>query len=69
MGGNGTNPIHNKVKKKVKVEDDEETIAFKLKQKEDKANQAKLAKEIGGQKGPLKTKSHGISGSGGKAKK
>ncbi|ESZ97061.1 hypothetical protein SBOR_2552 [Sclerotinia borealis F-4128] len=69
MGGNGTTPLHNKVKKKVKVEDDEETAAFKLKQKEDKARQDKLAKEIGGQKGPLKTTSHGISGSGGKNKK
>lgn len=35
----------------------------------DKAKQAKLAKQIAGQKGPLKTKSHGISGSGGKGKK
>ncbi|KAF2761919.1 translation machinery associated TMA7 [Pseudovirgaria hyperparasitica] len=61
--GTGTNPIHNKQKKKVAKELDEDEIAFKAKQQADKKAREEMAKKAGG-KGPLNSGNQGIKKSG-----
>jgi len=61
--GTGTNPIHNKKPKKAKVEDDEDTKAFKAKQQADKKARDDLLK-VAGKKGPMNTGQQGIKKSG-----
>ncbi|KAL1792049.1 hypothetical protein ACET3X_009800 [Alternaria dauci] len=62
--GAGTNPIHNKQKKKKAVELDEDDIAYKAKLAAEKKQREELAKTVGKGKGPLNTGSQGIKKSG-----
>ncbi|RAR07085.1 translation machinery associated TMA7 [Stemphylium lycopersici] len=62
--GAGTNPIHNKKKKTVKAELDEDDIAYKNKLAAEKKQREELAKSVGKGKGPLNTGSQGIKKSG-----
>ncbi|CAI9633757.1 hypothetical protein GT037_005117 [Alternaria burnsii] len=62
--GAGTNPIHNKQKKKKAVELDEDDIAYKAKLAAEKKQREDLAKTVGKGKGPLNTGSQGIKKSG-----
>ncbi|KAF2276249.1 translation machinery associated TMA7 [Westerdykella ornata] len=61
--GAGTNPIHNKQKKKAAKELDEDDLAFKAKQQADKKAREALAAKAKG-KGPLNTGTQGIKKSG-----
>ncbi|CAK3912903.1 Hypothetical predicted protein [Lecanosticta acicola] len=61
--GAGTNPIHNKQKKKATKEMDEDEIAYKAKQQADKKAREEMAKKAGG-KGPLNSGAQGIKKSG-----
>ncbi|KAH6860951.1 uncharacterized protein J4E88_003130 [Alternaria novae-zelandiae] len=62
--GAGTNPIHNKQKKKKAVELDEDDLAYKQKLAAEKKQREDLAKTVGKGKGPLNTGSQGIKKSG-----
>ncbi|KAG9186559.1 hypothetical protein G6011_09667 [Alternaria panax] len=62
--GAGTNPIHNKQKKKKAVELDEDDVAYKAKLAAEKKQREELAKTVGKGKGPLNTGSQGIKKSG-----
>lgn len=62
--GTGTNPIHNKQKKKAAKELDEDDLAFKQKQMAEKKAREALAQKVGKGKGPLNTGAQGIKKSG-----
>jgi len=61
--GTGTNPIHNKQKKKAAKELDEDELAFKAKQQADKKAREEMAGKAKG-KGPMNTGQQGIKKSG-----